>query len=370
MPATRRLLALVPNLPGVAPGQRARIESWSRYLEPLGWSTQLVPFEDEHLHDLLYEQGRAPDKAQALAACWMRSLRGVLDLPPHDVLLVYREAALVGPAVFERLARRSGAPMVFDLDDPTFVPYRSPTSGWFSILKFPGKTRSLFRMADHVITINGLMADEARRYNPAVTVIPNTIDVDRHQPVESPDGEFRLLWTGSSTTAANLETIIPALRRLQDERGTPLRVVCDGPVRLDGIHVEHRPFDPGAPHAGFEGCHVGLVPVNDLAWNRWKFFHKAVQYFAAGLPVVARRIGSNPEVITEGVEGFLVETQDEWYRRLVQLADDAGLRKRMSVAAREKALASYSMPAQVPRLAALLDKVQRRPRQAWRSDQS
>jgi len=343
----------------VAPGQRARIETWARHLEPHGWSTQLVPFEDERLHELLYEQGRAADKAKAMAACWQRHLRVVLDLPPHDVLLVYREAALVGPALLERLARRSGAPMVFDLDDPTFVPYRSPTSGWFSVLKFPGKTRSLFRMADHVITINSLMGGEARRDNASVTVIPNTIDVDRHQPVDPSAGELRLLWTGSTTTAPNLQTVVPALRRLQAERRAPLRVICDGPVQLEGVEVQHQPFEPDRTDAGFEGCHIGLVPVTDLPWNRWKFFHKAVQYLAAGLPVVARRIGSNPEVITDGVEGFLVESQDEWYQRLAQLADDPALRRRMGEAARAKAVASYSTPAQVVRLAALLDEVKR-----------
>jgi len=70
------------------------------------------------------------------------------------VTFVYREAAMLGPAVAERLLARRPSPLVFDLDDPTWLPYRSPTNGWMSLLKFPAKTRSLFRMSDRVIAIN------------------------------------------------------------------------------------------------------------------------------------------------------------------------------------------------------------------------
>ncbi|MGH9278693.1 MAG: glycosyltransferase, partial [Acidimicrobiales bacterium] len=274
-----RVAALVPNLPGLAPGQRVRIESWTGYLEGRGWTVDLYPFESEQLHEVIYRRGRGPAKARGLAVCYYRQLRRVLTMPRCDVLFVYREAALVGPAVLERLAARTGAPFLYDLDDPTFVRYRSPTSGWASLLKFHGKTHGLFRRADHVIAINDLIGDYATRYNPSVTVIPNFVDTEKFVPAAAPPPDpVRLVWIGSHTTAPNLVEIAPALARLQADRDVVLCAVGAGDMSVPGVKVEARPWSSETELADLHTGHVGLVPLNDLPWNRWKFFFKTVQY--------------------------------------------------------------------------------------------
>jgi glycosyltransferase involved in cell wall biosynthesis len=359
----KRIAALVPNLPGTAPGQRVRIETWATHLEQFGWTVDLYPFEDTRLNEVFYRSGYNMAKISRLAICYLRHVRLVRRLPPYDVILIYREAALIGPALLERLARRSGTPMVYDLDDPTFLSYRSPTSGWASLLKFPRKTRSLFRLADHVITINNLIGDYARRDNPAVTVVPNFVDMKRYGDAGTPPEKgFTLVWTGSHTTMPNLQTIAPALRRLQAECHAPLRVVGNGTPDLPGVHTEVRQWSAANEARDIADCHVGLLPVNDQPWNRWKFFLKCVQYMAAGLPVVARRIGSNDEVVDDGVNGFLVETQDEWYDRLKALADDPALRRRMAAAARATAVERFSPETQMSRVAAVFNSVVEGPR--------
>src|SRR5688572_8720308 len=146
----KRIAALVPNILGVSPGQRVRIESWVSFLEQAGWAVDFYPFEDAGLHEILYESGNAMAKATRLLQCYRRQLALILEGPPCDVLFIYREAALIGPALLERLAKRLRVPIIYDLDDPVFVPYRSPMNGWFSLLKFPRKTYSLFRLSTHV----------------------------------------------------------------------------------------------------------------------------------------------------------------------------------------------------------------------------
>jgi glycosyltransferase involved in cell wall biosynthesis len=76
-----------------------------------------------------------------------------------------------------------------------------------------------------------------------------------------------------------------------------------------------------------------------------------------GLPVVARRIGSNSEVIQDGVNGFLVETEEEWFDRLKLLIEDAELRKKMGVAARKTAVENYSIDSQMRRVAEIFGEV-------------
>jgi glycosyltransferase involved in cell wall biosynthesis len=355
----RRIVALAPNVPGTAPGQRVRIESWIPRLADYGWSVDLYTFENARLREVLYQPGHYAEKAARMFECYREQLRRVRALPPCDVVLVYREAALVGPALLERLVARRGVPIVFDLDEPIFLPYRSPTSGWASLLKVSRKTHALFRMATEIISINRIIGEYAARYNPAVTVVPNFVDVEHYHPAEPSDaggGPVWLAWSGSHTTMGNLRRILPALQRLQQEVRAPVRVVGTGSVELPGIDYELRQWSAETEVRDLQDCHVGLVPLTDLRWNRWKFYMKVVQYMAVGLPVVAQRMGSNPEVIQHGVNGFLVETQDEWYEALKTLVGDKELRRRMGTAARATAVDQYSTRAQMARVAEVFDR--------------
>ena len=354
---TRRIAALVTAVAGASPGQRLRVEFWARHLAAYGWEVDFFRFEDQGLRQILHQPGAAVAKGRAFARCYYRQAGNVRRLAGYDAVYVYREAALIGPAVIERLAARTGAPMVYDLDDPTFVRYRSPTNGWASLLKFPGKERSLFKMADQVITVNGIIGDYAARYNPAVTVIPMFLDVDHYRPIGEPvGGPPRVVWSGSHSTMRNVYAIAPALRRLQEDCGTAVRIVGEGEMALPGVRTELRQFQVANEVSDIADCDIGLVPLADIPWNRWKFFFKAVQYMATGLPVVAQRMGSNAEVIEDGVTGFLVETQDEWYDRLRLLVEDAELRTKMGTAARAAAVERFSIAAQMPRVASVFDR--------------
>ena len=354
----KRIAALVPNILGVSPGQRVRIESWAQYLREAGWTVDFYPFEDAGLHEIIYSPGQAAGKAKRLLQCYLRQLRVVFQGPPCDILFIYREAALIGPAFLERLAKRLRVPIIYDLDDPVFIPYRSPMNGWFSLLKFPRKTNSLFRLSDRIIAINNLIAEHAARFNPAVSVIPNCVDIEKYQPKAKPlDAPVRLVWIGSHSTMPNLETISEPLRRLQETDNVPLRVIGVGEVNLPGVQAEVRQWSAETEVAELQDCDVGLVPLTDLNWNLWKFFFKTVQYMATGLPVVARRMGSNVEIIEHGVNGFLVESEEEWYDCMRELVTNHDLRQRMGRAARERVVAQYSTQSQMPRMVSVFEQV-------------
>lgn len=78
---------------------------------------------------------------------------------------------------------------------------------------------------------------------------------------------------------------------------------------------------------------------------------------AAGLPVVATRVGGIPQVVTDGVNGLLADPDDvaSLVEALVPLLADVELARRMGEIGRERVLAGYG----VDRVAALLDS-------AWR----
>jgi len=358
----KRLAALVPNSLGVSPGQRVRIESWATYLEAAGWTVDFYPFEDAALHEILYAPGSSARKAAKLVSCYARQLRTVIDGPECDVLFVYREAAMIGPALIERLAARRRVPIVYDLDDPVFIPYRSPMNGWFSLLKFPEKTHTLFRLSNRIIAINNIIGQYASRYNPAVSIVPNCIDVERYKPMERPHSEtVRLGWVGSHSTMRNLQSIAGPLGRLQSAAPTVLRIIGAGSAELPGVSTEVRQWSADSEIADLGECDIGLVPLPDHPWHPWKFFYKTIQYMALGLPVVARRMGSNSEIIEDGVNGFLVETEEEWYDRLLLLVRDRELRVRMGKAARTTIVERYSTQTQMPKMVSVFEQILQRP---------
>jgi glycosyltransferase involved in cell wall biosynthesis len=69
----------------------------------------------------------------------------------------------------------------------------------------------------------------------------------------------------------------------------------------------------------------------------------ALEAMACEVPVVASNVGGLPEVVTDGVEGFLVEPRDiqRMAERSLSILVDGGLRTEMGKRAREKAHAQF-----------------------------
>lgn len=352
----KKIIALVPNILNVSPGQRIRIEAWAKHLGKYGWTVDFFPFESDRLNKMLYRPGNVFPKAVEIISCYAKQFRRVLAAPKCDVLFIYREAALIGPAIIERLAKRLQVPIVYDLDDPIFLPYKSPVNGWFSGLKFSRKTNSIFRLSNRVIAINDIIGAYAETYNENVSVVPNFVDPNVFRPISADlKSEVELVWTGSVSTFQNLSSITAPLRRLQEKYGVPIKIITSGEPEIPGVELQTQKWAANTEVSALQGDKIGMVPLLDLEWNPWKFYLKTIQYMAVGLPVVARRMGSNSEVIEDGVNGFTVETEEEWFDRLALLIENCDLRRQMGKKAREKILRSYSIDVQMPRVAEIFD---------------
>jgi L-malate glycosyltransferase len=356
MGEVKRLAAMVPYVLGVDGGQRIRIESWTRHLEQSGWRVDFYPFEDPALHAVLYRPGRRLVKGRHLVSCYLRQLRRILGGPRCDCVYIYREAALIGPALLERCTARFGVPIVYDINDPVFIPHRGGVNGAFTLLKFSRKTHTIFRLSHQIIANNSRLASYASSFSSSVTVIPDCIDTDRYQQkVPESNGVVRLAWIGSHSNTPNLVLLQEPLRRIQSAHRAPLHFIGAGEVGLSGVEINIIPWSASTEVGDLQACDIGLVPLVDGGWNHWKSPFKLMQYMAVGLPVISSRIGPAIEMIEDGVNGFLVETEDEWYDRLELLVTDAALRHRMGRAARATAVEKFSTHMQIPRVVALFE---------------
>ena len=77
-----------------------------------------------------------------------------------------------------------------------------------------------------------------------------------------------------------------------------------------------------------------------------------LEAMAYGVPVISTRVGGIPELVRDGIDGFLIEPGDRaaLEDRLRRLAEDARLRRTMGDAARARILAEFSEAAVLPAL--------------------
>jgi glycosyltransferase involved in cell wall biosynthesis len=354
-----RLLAIVPSVYDTSPGQRFRLEQWEPHLKKLGVEITYAAFEDPELSATLHRPGNVGRKMRLIARAFGRRAGVVRSLRSYDAVYLFREAALLGPPIFERLVSRSGVPTIFDFDDAVFVPYVSPSNGYLSYLKFPAKTKTICRLATHVIAGNPYLADYARQTNQNVSIVPTTIDTDKYEMrSRSNDNRVPVIgWSGSFSTVQHLDSLKGALKRLAQKESFRLVVIGTPVYKIDGVDVEALPWRAATEVSDLQPIDIGIMPLPDESWSRGKCGLKALQYMALGIPTVCSPVGVNSEIIQDGVNGFLAATEDEWVEKLTRLLHDKELRQQLGAAGRATVEAKYSAAVQAPRVYEILRSV-------------
>jgi glycosyltransferase involved in cell wall biosynthesis len=340
-----KVLALVPNQVGFSPGQRASIELWEKVLGPAGIELTFEPFETERLHSILLRKGNSAKKAVEMFRGFAGRISALGKLDDFDAVFVYREAALMGPAILERAIARK-KPIIYELDDPLYMPYKSPSNGYLSYLKFFGKIKEIIRISKVVIANSSHIRDYALQFNKNVFQIPSLVDTSEFTYVPFPESPERVCvgWSGSPTTLKNLKLVEPPLRQISDEQ------ICDihfigGDPELDGVKYTWQTWKRETEAEDLRKMQIGLVPLPDFAWNKHKFIMKTAQYMALGIVPIGTPMASNPEVIRRGDNGFLADSDEEWADAIRMLVSDSALRNDMSRKAAADAREKYSLEA-------------------------
>ena len=347
------MIAFVPYPARRAPGQRFRIEQWAPRMAAEGIRVEITSFLDGGAMDVLYAGGRFATKMIGMLDGYGRRAAELKRLGDFDAAYVYREAALGRPTWLEARVARA-LPMVYDFDDAIYLPATSAANARLSFLKDPGKTAKLCALAAQVTVGNEHLAAWARPRSRAVTVVPSTIDTDRYVPSPRPANLRPVVgWTGSATTAAHLQPLLPALRRLRDRVDFELRVIGSA-IHAEGLDVRNVAWSEATEVEDLRPIDVGLMPLPDDEWSRGKCGMKALQYMALGIPPVVSPVGANATIVRHGTNGMHAVSGDDWIARIAELVLDPALRARLGAEARRTVEETYSARAQAPRMADVL----------------
>ncbi len=361
-----RVLAISP-IPEEGAGCRFRIAHYIPYLEENGFDVTLNTLFTTEFFRFVYKPGHLARKTAVFAGLALKHLWALHRVPQYDVIFIYREILPVGPAVVEWLLSMPGCPpIVFDFDDAIFLPSVSEANRLIAALKTPGKVATIVRRSTQVVVGNDYLGAYARQFNPAVTVIPTSVDTTKFTPASgsrTPDPGSRIPdpalpvvgWIGSPTTASYIRGLAPVLQRVAAQHPFVLNVSGTGePVTMPGVRVDNPEWKLSSEIELFRNCDIGVYPLVDDAWAKGKCGFKAIEFMACGVPVVASAVGVNREIIEDGVNGFLATTDNEWVEKLGRLIADPALRARFAAAGRRTIEERYSLHVNAPRLADVL----------------
>lgn len=334
----------------LVPSSRFRVLQFIPHLQRLGHECLVLPSRPEKYASLPLLGFRL----SGVVKRWNRRRDlDALERWSPDVVVLERELFSDPTFDAEQTLRRIARRLVLDIDDGLFVLNRH-------------KFEVLCGLSDHVIAGNELLAARAQSINPRVTVIPTCVDVEKYETKVASNSNSPLIlgWTGTAANIEYLEVLREPLRQLTREFPIELRVIAESEIPLrrigfasNGIPTRFVHWSEATEVADLGAFGVGLMPMPDTDWTRYKCGLKILQYMAAGVPAVASPVGVNSEIIHHGVNGWLATTPDEWLFVLRQLLSDPSRRDSVVPAARKTVAERYSVQSQLPRLIACLEAV-------------
>lgn len=203
--------------------------------------------------------------------------------------------------------------------------------------------RQTLRRAAHITATSRFLLDETVRFEPAaqgkITQIPFGIEIRPDEAVcRQKSGPIQMIFTKhflpTYAPGLVLSAFAVAIRKVPEMKllmigGGPLTASLISQAAALGIsaRVSVRPWADSDEVLRL----IGESDIMVMPSHRESFGVAAVEAAAAGLPVIATRVGGIPEIIADGENGILVEPGNEQAlaNAMVTLATDKSMRERM-----------------------------------------
>ncbi len=218
--------------------------------------------------------------------------------------------------------------------------------------------KAAFRASSRVICNSREMERYARAYYGApesrTCVILNGVDTARFEIERRAHDGLRIGTVGRVEPQKNLGVFLDAAALVRAERPDAVfEIVGDGSLRESFLReVERRGLASAVSLPGTRGDIPAFFAGLDQFWltSDWEGTPNVVlEALAAGLPVIATRVGGTPEVVDDGETGMLVDAGDSSAvaRASLALASDAARAAAMGRRAAQAARERFSIAAMV-----------------------
>lgn len=286
---------------------------------------------------------------------------------PFD--LVYERYSLWSAAGME-YACEAGIPGLLEVNAP-LIEEQAAHRGLVNRTRAEWIASRAFSSADALLAVSQEVAAWLRRHPSApgrVYVVPNGVNPERFPPGlppsrPSPPGVFTVGFVGTLKPWHGLSVLVEAFALFHAQwPASRLLVVGDGPQRGDLERALEAACLGGAAELTGGVSHQevpGLLASMDAAVAPYpqsdSFYFsplKVYEYQAAGLPVVASRVGQLADLVEDGATGLLVQPGDAaaLARALDRLRRDPGLAARLGRAGRKRVAREHTWRAVAQRI--------------------
>lgn len=199
----------------------------------------------------------------------------------------------------------------------------------------------MIKMADIVGVSSDVQKATFSKFHSHVLMIPESVSNDfyKHQKRHEQKEKMTLVYCGYSVKARDTLCIKKVLQRIQKERSCEILYICDKDPQIEDVEYRYINYDQNIiPRQLMEGdIMIAPRPMENIDAGVHSFT-KAAYPLSVGLPVVASPMPSyrNTPVI-------LCNTDEEWYRVLNELLDDAQKRQEIGNKGREYIIKNFSM---------------------------
>jgi N-acetyl-alpha-D-glucosaminyl L-malate synthase BshA len=188
-----------------------------------------------------------------------------------------------------------------------------------------------------------------------IRVIYNFVNTEMYRPAEErPNGEKRLMHISNFRPVKRVTDCIRVLAEVIKETPAHLYMVGDGPDRPEAHRLARElGLDRHVTFMGKQDHVERLFPKMDVVLmpsEMESFGLGALEGMACGVPPVATRVGGLPELVTDGVDGFLEPVGDigAQSRRVIELLTDEARHRTMAEAARRTAVERFASTTIIP----------------------
>ena len=342
----KKIYFIIPYPQGEAPSQRFRFEQYLDILRENGFQYHLSSFLDLAAWNVLYKPGHYIEKSIKITAGFFRRMRDLFAISGYDFVFIHREAAPIGPPIFEWIiAKILRKKIIYDFDDAIWLPNTSSNNRIAAGIKFHNKVKSICLWSYRISCGNDYLADYARQFNKNVIVNPTTIDTSRlHNRVKDQNTEhINIGWTGTHSTIQYLDEIVPILQKLERQYNFSFIVISNASPAFELKSLKYIKWSKDSEIEDLLKFNVGIMPLTDDPWAKGKCGFKALQYMSLGIPALVSPVGVNLSIVDNGINGMICCDATQWEQAIKTLITNRDICVKLGEEARKKIESKYSV---------------------------
>jgi glycosyltransferase involved in cell wall biosynthesis len=337
---------LTPAPKNILPSQRFRFEQYIDLTDKPPLEFSLSPFFNLKAWSYLHKKGHLFEKVKSVTTGFLKRIGVLFLLHQYQFVYIHREAASIGPPVFEWLiAKVFKKKIIYDLDDAIWISTASAANPGINLIKCAWKVRYICKWSYIVTTGNQFLADYASQFSNDVRIIPTVVNTEsvHNQLKNQYSAPLTIGWTGTYTNFSQLDIIIPVLARLQAKYMFKFLIIADKDPLLREIPYEFKCWNVITEIEDLLQMHIGVMPLHTTTIELGKCALKAIQYMSLGIPPVVSDVGANKTIVIDGECGYWASNAEEWYKHLETLLLNTPTRIELGLSGRHRIVSDFSV---------------------------